>query len=728
MKTQSFLLASLCLIPSLLTAEVRVKSDSPQAAFAKEILEATGIKFELTLSLDQNDDSLKPEGFRITKEDHSIHITAVDPAGLMYGGLEVSELLKIDGAASVEPGIHEPYMAMRGIKFNAPLDARTPSYSDASDAAQANIPEMWSFDFWRETIDTLARSRYNYISLWSLHPFPSLVKVPGYEKVALDDVHRSRTIREKEHYSLWAVGTVTPEILKDAEVVRKMTIDEKIAFWRKVMAYGKSRNIDFYFITWNIFTDGTFGQYGITDDIKNPITRDYFRKSVKEMFTTYPDLAGIGLTTGENMHKQPMQAKEDWAFATYGQGVLDATKAEPGRKIRFIHRQHQADSQAILDTFKPLVDNPDIDFIFSFKYAKAHVYSSTNQHYHQNFVKDLAPRKVKTIWTLRNDDTFYFRWGSPDFVREFISNIPYEVSQGYYLGSDQWIWGREFLHRDGPGMGEPELIKHEYQWMLWGRLGYDPKLSNNRIAAWLAQRFELPLDDALTLQNAWQNSSFIYPAVTGFHWGALDFQWYIEGCQSREGHSESKTGFHDVNRFISLPPHPLTGYQSIPDFVAGKKPERTNPMELAARISDYAAEAERLSATLKPAPNSELERVLTDIRIVATMGHYYSNKIRGATELALFQKTKDSTHRNLAITALAQAARDWKSYTEIVVQHYKNPLWTNRVGYVDLRKSYLATLEDIRLAGGDPAAEGLPPTITVESQAVSRPWESRPSE
>ena len=44
----------------------------------------------------------------------------------------------------------------------------------------------------------------------------------------------------------------------------------------------------------------------------------------------------------------------------------------------------------------------------------------------------------------------------------------------------------------------------------------------------------------------------IYPLTTGFHWGALDFQWYIEGCQSRAEFAQTPTGFHDINRFISL--------------------------------------------------------------------------------------------------------------------------------------------------------------------------------
>ena len=38
-----------------------------------------------------------------------------------------------------------------------------------------------------------------------------------------------------------------------------MTMDEKIAFWRKVMRYAKERNVDVYVVTWNIFVSGEDG-------------------------------------------------------------------------------------------------------------------------------------------------------------------------------------------------------------------------------------------------------------------------------------------------------------------------------------------------------------------------------------------------------------------------------------------------------------------------------------
>ncbi|NQT82141.1 carbohydrate-binding family 6 protein [bacterium] len=657
--------------------------------------------------------ALKNEGYslRVTSKDgRSTHwVIGADAAGVMYGGLELAEIIRVDGLGSVKDVDHNPYMALRGTKFNIPLDVRTPSYSDVSDAAQNNIPEMWSFDFWKEYIDQLARCRYNFVSLWSLHPFPSLVNVPDYPDVALEDVQRS-TVEWQEYYSLNGNGFDSPEILGNVEILKKMTMDEKIAFWRKVMRYGKERNVDFYFVTWNIFVYGTGGKYGITDDISNATTTDYFRKSVKQMFLTYPDLAGIGLTTGENMPGANFQQKEDWAFRTYAQGVLDAAAEQPGRKITFIHRQHQTGAKEIARKFAPLIDHEDIEFIFSFKYAKAHVYSSTTQPYHHGFVEDIGD--LKTIWTLRNDDVYYFRWGAPDFVREFIQNIPHEVSRGFYLGSDQYIWGREFLSMEPETPRQIEIVKHWYHWMIWGRLGYKPTLSNERFVKIIQDRY--PTISGRALFTAWQEASLIYPTTTGFHWGSLDFQWYIEACKSHPRPAQTSTGFHDVNRFITLAPHPSTDNVSIPDYVdcvvAGKKPSGTTPIEVSKRLHRHADKALGILEGLSHGGNKELRLTMEDIHAMALLGKYYAHKIQGATKLALFRKTKDQVHQNDAVEELTQAAAYWRRYASTALGQYKNPLWTNRVGHCDWRDLFNHVLNDVIVAGGSLRLPPMPPT------------------
>ncbi len=688
-------------------------AQSPQIQFAISELQSSfskqGIELKMgdakdahiSIYVQSNLEAVKSEGFIINKDKGKIQIIASDPAGAMYGALELAEQIQISGLDGVSEQAQNPYMEMRGTKFNIPLDVRTPSYTDMSDVAQKNIPEMWNFDFWKEYIDQLARYRYNFISLWNLHPFPSMLKVPGYEDVALDDVQRSTYTEFEEHYHNDAIGLCPPEILANPEIVKVISMDEKIAFWKEVMAYGKSRNIEFYIMTWNIFLYGVDEKYGMTEDIWNETTKDYFRKSVKEMFVTYPDLAGIGVTVGENMY-DAKELKEDWIFETYAKGIMDAASEMPDRKFTFLHRQHMTGAKEILERFEPLGEKENIEFLFSFKYAVAHVMSATTQPFHERFVEDIEG--MKTMWTLRNDDNYFFRWGAPDFVREFIQNIPYDVSRGFYYGSDQWVWGREFTSKNTQGQRQLEVVKHWYHWMMWGRLGYNPELENERFQQILASHF--PNTDAQKLFTAWQEASMIYPTTTGFHWGAADYMWYIEGCKSRPQFTPNETGFHDVNHFINLPPHPSSGYQSIPDFVKmtlnGGSTDLKTPLEAAEKLHAHSDKAMTILESLDAGENEELKATLHDIKTMASLGRYYACKIAGSTQLALYRESKNTTYQVAAISVLEEALEAWKDYTDNALQQNINPIWTNRVGYVDWLKTTEWVAQDIVIAQEDP--------------------------
>jgi len=652
-------------------------------------------------------ETLAPEGFslRHTSQSatHSFFIYSSDPGGALYGGLELAEQIRTRGVDGVVDTDRNPYMPMRGTKFNIPLDLRTPSYTDMSDSAQANIATVWDFDFWRAYLDALARDRFNYVALWNLHPFPSMVRVPEYPDVALADVWRSK-IQFAEDYDTNATGLVTPAMLADKEVVQQLTIEQKIDFWRRVMSYAKDRNIDFYVVTWNIFTYGVDGKYGITDAIDNPKTVDYFRASVREMFRTYPLLRGVGLTTGENMGDASFEAKEKWAFDTYGAGVLDAARAAPQRQFRLIHRQHQSRAQDIAATFAPLTRQPNVDFVFSFKYAQAHVLSSTTQTFHRGYLESLGD--LKTLWTLRNDDALLFRWAAPDFVREFMKNIPYEKSQGYYYGSDMWVWGREFLSRESSAPRQLEIDKHWLPFLLWGRLGYDPTLDNERIAALVEQRFAGV--DGRKLLAAWQDASMIYPLVTGFHWADFDFQWYIEGCRSRPGPAHTASGFHSVETFITQPVHPGTNNIPIPAYIEsvarGVRPAGTTPLQVADAIDARAnsALAGLTALPRRPATSADLAATFEDIRAMALLGKYYAAKIRGATALASFRHSPLPAYQADAVRELTRAAANWREYATRTRARYRNPLWTNRVGFLDWNELDGEVARDIEIARSAP--------------------------
>jgi len=668
----------------------------------------------LLAKLEVDPEKIEREGFilkgQFDVKAGAFYIFSKDDAGAMYGGLELAEQIMARGIAGVVDTGRNPYMPMRGTKFNIPLDLRNPSYSDMSDSAQQNIATVWDFEFWRAYLDALARDRYNFVSLWNLHPFPSMVKVPGFPEVALNDVWRSR-IQFDEDYPTRTTGLVTLAMLANKEIVSRLTIDQKIGFWRRVMQYAKDRNIDFYVMTWNVFTYGVDGKYGITDALDNPKTVEYFRASVREMFRTYPLLRGIGLTAGENMGDasayyaggtDSFDARENWLLATYGQGVLDAARAEPERHFTLIHRQHESRAADIAKTFAPVIAQSNVTFDFSFKYAQAHALSSTRQNFHKGYLESSGD--LKTLWTIRNDDALMYRWAAPDFVREFLLNIPYEKSRGFYVGSDMWVWGREFLSSHPSLKGQLEVDKHWLHFLLWGRLGYDPTLDNERIAALVGKRFRQL--DGQPLLAAWQNASMIYPLVTGFHWADFDFQWYIEACRSRPGPAKTVSGFHSVDTFINQAVHPATSNITIPAYVAGviagKIPTGTTPLQVAAQIDARAAAASAFVAEFTEQELAELEAeagaTLTDILLMSSLGQYYAAKIRGATELALFRETGRSYHRKQAVEHMKAAARHWGRYSQRARWTYRNPIWTNRVGTVDWDELDAEVRRDIEIA------------------------------
>jgi hypothetical protein len=673
------------------------------------------ISFLSQFELEVDSNKIEREGFILRRapggKPGAIYIFSKDEAGALYGGLELAEQIRTRDVRGVTDTDRNPYMPMRGTKFNIPLDLRTPSYSDMSDSAQQNIDTVWDFTFWSGYLDALARDRYNFVSLWSLHPFPSMVKVPEFPDVALDDVWRSK-IRFDEDYSTRTTEIVTPAMLAKKEVVKRLTIEQKIEFWRRVMQYAKDRNIDFYVMTWNVFTYGVDGKYGITDALDNPKTVDYFRASVREMFRTYPLLRGIGLTAGENMGDasayykggtDSFDAKENWLMAAYGQGVLDAARAEPNRQIRLIHRQHESRAADIAKTFAPVIAQPNVDFDFSFKYAQAHALSSTTQNFHKGYLESLGD--LETLWTIRNDDALMYRWAAPDFVRDFVKNIPHERTRGFYLGSDMWVWGREFLARDRRLQHQREVDKHWLHFLLWGRLGYDPSLDDGRIASLVGQRF--PGVDGKKFLAAWQDASMIYPLVTGFHWADFDFQWYIEACRSRPGPAKTTSGFHSVETFINQPVHPATNNIPIPAYVAGviagNIPEGTTPLQVADQIDARAEAALAASKEFSRVAGREFpdfDATLNDLLIMANLGQYYAAKIRGATELAMFRASNREEHRTKAVQHLRVATQRWLEYTRRARATYKNPLWTNRVGIVDWNELDAEVRRDVRIAQG----------------------------
>jgi hypothetical protein len=622
-------------------------------------------------------------------------VLAADPVGAMYGGLDLAEAVRLGTLSGVTSGDHSPFIPNRGIKFNIPLDVRTPSYSDAGDSAQQNIPEVWDIAFWHEFLDELARQRYNVLSLWNLHPFPSMVRVPEYPKVALADVMRT-TEKFDSSYDLTGRDMVRPALLAHTKVVRKMTIQQKIRFWREVMDYAHDRGISIYLFTWNIFVWGTDGKYGITSAQDNPITIDYFRKSVAATLLTYPRLAGIGITAGENMQNPKGEfSRENWLFDTYGKGIEDVKKLQPDRPILLIHRMNQANLLDIVSGWRQYAG----PFELSYKYSAAHMYSLTSPPFATRDLVDM-PAEMHTWMTVRNDDIYSFRWGDPEFARAYLRGLPGpNILAGFYMGPDGYTWGREFISKEPDSPRQLVIKKQWYSFMLWGRLSYDPSLPDTLFQRTLAVRYPEARDGELFA--AYKAASKVSPQINRFFWagGGNDLAWFPEACLSHPKHH----GFYTVKDFINGVTTPGSGMMSIREYtdaISHKGPSTgITPPEVADQLRADATQALKLlDAMPSPGSDKELRLTLGDLRAMAYLGDYYADKIMGATELAAFGATRDAQRRASSVRYLQSAVEDWKLYAAIATQQYRPQLLT-RVGYVDLNAITAEVEHDVQIAG-----------------------------
>ena len=623
-----------------------------------------------------------PQSFRIRREGEDvIRVVGGDSLGAMYGGLELAEMIALGGGLdTVVEKARKPYISRRGLKFNIPFDGRAPSYDDTGTAAHENIAVMWEWEFWEAFLDSLARNRYNTLTLWTNHPYPGIVDLKEYPGVSYDNVCR---LRER-------VDTSTDRHFDDTdlmdpanvEVVKEISLDEKIAFWTRVFDHADARGIDIIVFHWNIYIFGAKGKHGITDDMNNPKTIPYMRYCIGEFLKTYPQVDGIGITAGEHMRGQKTSSlgKEQWLWQTYGQGVMDAKAADPDRELRIIFRQHQANLGKIVNAFKEF-DGP---FNTGHKYARARLYStSTSPYLDIEYRSDLEQNRVPCWLNLRNDDLFVLRWGDADYVREFLQNVPRDLMRyeaGFYMGPDGFVFGREFISRDPELSGQLEIDKHWYRFMLWGRLGYDLTLTRDYFEQRITQRF--PKTDAALVYDAWQAASQIVPQVNRFFFRVNDFQFSPEGCVYNRG-------FLSLDQFFEHPPLNGSGILSVQDYAAAllaDKPfDGITPMEVADRLDALAqkslAGVEKLAASDKP--GKELAATLTDIRAMAHLGRYYADKIRGAAQVAVFRAdSSKGEHKQRAIQYLTDAVQDWEAYAKVASAAYRPQLYS-RTHYLD---------------------------------------------
>ena len=296
---------------------------------------------------------------------------------------------------------------------------------------------------------------------------------------------------------------------------------------------------------------------------------------------------------------------------------------------------------------------------------------------------------------LRNNDIYQMHWGDPDYARDYITHLPgKEKSPGLFIGTDGFLFARETVYKNSSARRELDFKRNWYKNMIWGRLAYDPTLPNSWFKKAIAEKFSMT--DSENMFKAWQASSEIIPAINRFHWKDHSFQWYPEACNFRANK------FNSVDNFINHPTMRMLDIYRIDQYcdrkIKNQPMQKDTPVDYYTLLTKHATEALSFANSIQTSPSTELAGTVADIKAIANLGHYYSYKIQGAINLCMYDKTKQASYKNDAVSNLETAYNFWNLYNDNRKLRYRDKILLARIGMVDYNWITEKVAEDIDIA------------------------------
>ncbi len=605
-----------------------------------------------------NDSALSTEGFQIKRvidqDKSTIYILGFDESGAMYGIQELSEqLLNYGDLSSVKECMVNPKFSFRALKFNLPWS----SYRQ-NESFEVQKETVRDLNFWKSFLDMMVENRYNVLTLWSMHPFPYMIKPKNFP----------------------AATPFTDEELAEWK-----------KFWTSIFGMAKDRGIETYLVTWNIFVSESFREqydpnavsdekfYHSGDAYSTEQIKKYNRECVTQLIDEYPDLTGLSTSLGERMGNMTPDERQEWVEDVYYQGMKDAK-----RPVKYIYRAPF--------TIDPAVTRDAIeknDFLpepiwLELKFNWSHAYSTPKLRItHGGLANGLEgywnpdPKNYKVTWMARNEDFFTLRWAQPDFIREHINQNEHDYVGGYFIGSECFIPAYDYSHsRDSDHFQWSYAFeKHWLYYMMWGRLLFDPSAPNEVFAKALGRRYGQ--SNGVALLEAYSSVSKM-PMVLGSSFLILwDFTLYAEGFLSTD-----KLEYNGGKAFISLEDllktRPIEStHLSIPNYVDHAIKQETTegfvtPIQLADRLEKDSRHGLKLIESITNEDSPVLCCEKADIKAWALLGLYFADKLRAGVCYETFVRTGDEAERQKALQWLEspRATKHWDDLIEVTSSHY----------------------------------------------------------
>jgi hypothetical protein len=566
----------------------------------------------------------RPESYVIVPQGDATLVVGRDAVGAMYGALDVVERLDESGAAALP--IHAPVSASPAVAFRAANPFLViPAEGETS---------WWFLDtgFWTEFLDMMARGRLNFLDMHAMYN----LKTTTFPNALL-----------------WFANSASAPNVGIPAAARA----QNLAMLQTVVRMAQVRGIQVGLMSYR----ADLSIYGNKDEaaLDEPGVEAYTREAVADLTSRVQGLSYFGFRVGES------KRKASWFTETYIAG-LQASHTN----VKSYTRTWLTPKKSLF----PVLGAAGSDTIVEAKYngeqlGPPYIISGGHMPGWQSYSYEdylTPPDPYKVVLQIRASGTHrIFRYSSyartARTVRSLdisprITGFTFEAAHAY---SPQ----RDFYHASPQDVYSPWTFRRdEMSYLLFGRLGYDPATPEGVFRTWLAQRV-----GTKDLWDIVQAASDIVPWIqtantcgpdqrdyapelelggpVGF-WAAPSNAPSPMGKACHRGH----TAFDSFA--VAMP------YEAAEDLVAGRGTARLSPVDIAQIVLANAKVAHGASQVKIDPANAEARDYVRECTVLADLGDWFGHKLRGATALAVYERsgTEEWLEAARSETAMADAA------------------------------------------------------------------------
>ncbi|MHC4546393.1 MAG: hypothetical protein ACYTDW_18690, partial [Planctomycetota bacterium] len=552
-------------------------------------------------------------------------VSGADDKGLMYALLDVADRIGwADDAGNplseVRDAVEKPAVAERALSIYTMHKANFESY-------------FFNENYWARYLDMLAQNRFNTFALlfgyenWGYFspPYPYFFDVEGFGDVKVVGI-----TREKQQRNLEALNRII-------EMTHERGLNFTLGIWDHIYRGGVQGPRD----RAGKPTEGIV--WGVTADNLTAYTKAALAKLLREVH----DIDAIQF----RMHGESGLKRNE--MGGFWENIYKVMK-EHGPDIRFDARAKNF-PDSLIDKAVEMGVNMRITTKYwmeqmGLPFHPTHIHPG-NQHDRRHGYADLLryPQRYKMHWRLWNcGTTRVLLWGDPEYVRSFVQSTYLYDGEGFEV-----VEPMATKMQDHPLDMKPfELLKPQYKYYDWeferywhffqlfGRLGYNPDTPPE---VWQNQfQMRFGREAAPYIEQAIHRAGRILPRIVAYNYPYNMFpttRGWVEKQRMKDLPEYARALPSDTQQFLSM--DNAAQYQ-----LEGKDSARIWPQESSrwfARISrdvlNLAGGAERRIGRHRT--NKEFDSTIVDLKILANLALYHSQRAKAGFSYALFKHSKD---------------------------------------------------------------------------------------